>query len=117
MNLKLVSESTRSSWRLHFGSTDYLGRTSYFLNFALKQHWNIALTLLCFEVAPVDQKVKRWPADLAVMGSRPAEGRNLFNRKRGSITHRLSLSLSNRPDMTEILLNDVKLQSIHPFCI
>ena len=29
---------------------------------------------------------------------------DLFNRKRGSIAHRLLLTLTHRPDMTEILL-------------
>ena len=54
--------------------------------------------------ALVAQSVKRWPTDLALSGSNPAEG-NIFNRKRCSIAHSLSLSNSHRPDMTEILLN------------
>ena len=31
--------------------------------------------------------VKRWPTDLAIHGSSPARGRDLFNRKRGSIAN------------------------------
>ena len=54
--------------------------------------------------APVAQWVKRWPTDLAVVSSSPARGEDLFNRKRGSIAHSLSLSSAHRPDMTEILL-------------
>ena len=54
--------------------------------------------------APVAQWVKRWPTDLAVVSSSPARGEDLFNRKRGSIAHSLSLSSDHRPDMTEILL-------------
>ena len=49
---------------------------------------------------------KRWPTDLAVAVSvsRPGGCENLFNRKRGHVAHSLSLLLSHRPDMTEILL-------------
>ena len=48
--------------------------------------------------------VKRRPTDLAVPGSSPAWGDDLFNRKRGSIVHSLSMSPAHRPDITEILL-------------
>ena len=48
----------------------------------------------------------------------PRSRRNLLNCKRCSIAHSLSLSFAHRPDMTEILLKDVKsqviLSSIHP---
>ena len=54
--------------------------------------------------APVVQWVKRWPTDLAVVSSSTARFEDLFNRKRGSIAHSLSLSSAHRPDMTEILL-------------
>ena len=54
--------------------------------------------------APVAQWFKHWPTDLAVVSSSPALGEGLFNRKRGSIAHSLSLSSARRPDMTEILL-------------
>ena len=54
--------------------------------------------------ALVAQWVKRWPTDLVVVSSSPARGEDLFNRKRGSIAHSLSLSSAHRPDMTEILL-------------
>ena len=57
-----------------------------------------------FSGAPVAQWVKRWPTDLAVVSSSPARGEDLFNRKRSSIAHSLSLSSAHRPDMTEILL-------------
>ena len=35
--------------------------------------------------APIANKVKSWPA--ALVGTRPAEGRNLFNCKQGSTIH------------------------------
>ena len=38
--------------------------------------------------------------------------RNLLNRELGSIAQSLSLSSAHRPDMTEILLNDVKSQKL-----
>ena len=41
--------------------------------------------------APVSQRFKCWPADVAVVGSIPGRG-NLFDRKRGSTAHNLSLS-------------------------
>ena len=50
--------------------------------------------------APVAQKVKRWPADLAVPGSRLAGGEHLPNRKRGFIAFSIT---PHRLDMTEIL--------------
>ena len=53
--------------------------------------------------AQVAQWVKVWPTDLAVMGSIPAWGEDLFYRKRGSIAHSLSLSSTHHPDITEIL--------------
>ena len=57
------------------------------------------------------------PADLAVLGSSPACGKDLFNRKRGSVAHNLSLSLIHRPSMTEILLERRKLASLsHTLC-
>ena len=60
---------------------------------------------VCLQIgALVAQWVKCWPADLAVASSSPASGEDLFNRKRGSIAHRLSLPSAFRPDMTEILL-------------
>ena len=45
-------------------------------------------------------------ADLLIQRTEvdPRSRRNLLNRKRGSITHSLSLSSKHRPDMTEILL-------------
>ena len=54
--------------------------------------------------ASVAQRVKRWPADLSVPGLSPASGLDFFNRKRDSVAHGLSLSLTHRPDMTKILL-------------
>ena len=53
--------------------------------------------------SPVTQWVKRWPTDLVVPGSIPALGGDLFNRKRDSIAHSLSLSSVHRPDMTDTL--------------
>ena len=55
---------------------------------------------------PVAQWVKRWTTDIAVPGSSPAWGGDLFNRKRGSssIAHNLSLSTAHCIDMTEIQL-------------
>ena len=53
---------------------------------------------------PLAKQVKRWPIDLAVPGSRPAEDGNLFSRERGYIAHSLSLSNPNRHDITAILL-------------
>ena len=64
--------------------------------------------------APVAQQVKHWPANLAVPGSRPAEGGNLSNRGQRSIPHSLSLSPSHRPDMTEILLKRHEIASYPP---
>ena len=52
---------------------------------------------------PVAQWVKRWPTDLADLVD-PRCWRNLLNRKRSSTAHSLPLSISHRPDMTEILL-------------
>ena len=43
--------------------------------------------------APVAQWVKRWPTDLAVLGSSPALSGDLFNRKPGATAHSLALSL------------------------
>ena len=60
--------------------------------------------IACFTRAPAAQWVKRWPTDLAVPSSSPARGEDLFDHKRGSIAHSLSLSPTHRPDMTEILL-------------
>ena len=54
--------------------------------------------------ALVGQRVKRWPSDIAVSVSSTARGGDLFNRKRGSIAHSLSLSPAHHPDMTEILV-------------
>ena len=56
---------------------------------------------------PVAQKVKRWPADLAVPGE-TVRGGNLPNRKRGSTAYSIPFSPAKCPDydtcMTEILL-------------
>ena len=57
--------------------------------------------------APVVQWVKRWLTDLAVPSSIPARGEFFFNRERSSTTNTFSLSTSNRPDMTEILLKSM----------
>ena len=46
----------------------------------------------------------RWSADLPIRGSIPVERRNPFIGKQGSTRNSLSLSLSHRPFMTEILL-------------
>ena len=40
-----------------------------------------------YKGAKVTEKIKRWPADLAVPGLIPTRGDNLFNPKRGSIAH------------------------------
>ena len=75
------------------------------------------MALFCFISvrSPGAQWVKRWPTDLAVVSSSSARGEDLFNRKRGSIAHILSLLLDHRPDMTGILLQkDEKSQVIHP---
>ena len=53
-------------------------------------------------LSPVAQWVKRWPTDPSVPRSSPARGEIFSTVKRGSIAH--SLSTSNCPDMTEILL-------------
>ena len=53
---------------------------------------------------PVAQWVKHWPTDLAVLGSIPTWGGDLFNRKQGSIAPSFLLSSIHRPDMTETLL-------------
>ena len=50
------------------------------------------------------QRVRHWPADLAVLSLIPAGDRNQFNRKQGSIAHALSLSPSHCTDMTKIIL-------------
>ena len=50
-------------------------------------------------------ELKGWPTDLMVWDSIPADGRNLFNCKLGSIAQSLSLSYSHHPDKTEILFN------------
>ena len=60
--------------------------------------------VLAFPGAPVAQWVQRWPTDLAVVSSSLARGEDLFNRKRGSIAHSISLSSVHRPDMPKILL-------------
>ena len=61
--------------------------------------------LKVYKGAPVAQWVKHWPTDLAVRVLPPSPSRqNLFNRKRGSFAHNLSLSLAHCPVMTEILL-------------
>ena len=64
----------------------------------------VCVLLSFFVGAPVAQWVKCWPTDLAVVSSSPARGEDIFNRKRGSIAHSLSLPSAHRPDMTEILL-------------
>ena len=56
---------------------------------------------LSYGGAPVVQWVKRWPTDLADRLRPPFEAK--FSQP-GSIAHRLSLSTSHRPDMTERLL-------------
>ena len=53
---------------------------------------------------PIAQWVKRWPTDLAVPSSSPAQGEIVSTIIRGSIAQSLSLSSAHRPDMTEILL-------------
>ena len=63
--------------------------------------------------SPVAQQIKRWPADLAVTGSKPAVSENLSNRKQGS-THSLSLSACYQPAMTVILKKGRKYAS-HSF--
>ena len=65
--------------------------------------------------APVAQWVNRWPADLAVLGSSPAWGGDLFNRKRVSIAHSLPLYFTDRPHDLKTVEKDVKSQVIHPF--
>ena len=64
---------------------------------------------------PVPHQLKWWPADLAVSGlipaSIPACGENLSKRGRGPIGNCHSLSLSHRPDMTEILFKGRKIAS------
>ena len=62
--------------------------------------------------APVAQKVKHWPAALAVLGLRPAGGENLFNQDLGFIAHSLSFSSSHHPNMTEVLLKRTKKSHI-----
>ena len=50
--------------------------------------------------------------------SRSAAGENILYSKQDSVTHRLSLSLSYRPDMTERLLkrmSSFKASTRHPF--
>ena len=64
--------------------------------------------------APVAQLVKPLPIDWAVLGSSPARGEYLSNRKRGSMVHSFSLSPVHRPDMTEILLKIRKIASQSP---
>ena len=65
--------------------------------------------------APVAQKVKHWPAALAVLGLRPAGGENLFNQELGFIAHSLSFSSSHQPDMTEVLLKRTKNHKLSIF--
>ena len=57
--------------------------------------------------------------DLAVAGSSPAGGGNVYNRKYGSIAYSLSLSHTHRHDMTELLLNRTKncKSSIHTYIV
>ena len=57
-------------------------------------------------------RVNHWTVDLAAP-SLIHGGRNIFNPKWGSIAHSLSLSLSHRPDTTEILFKGRKNAS-HP---
>ena len=53
--------------------------------------------------APVAQWVKRWSTDLAGRVRSSLEAKS-SHRKRSFIAHSLSLSISHRADMTEILL-------------
>ena len=65
--------------------------------------------------APVDQLVKRWTTDLAVSGCGAPQDPKLVQRKRGSISHSLSLSPCHHHEMTENTVEkEVKLQVIHP---
>ena len=59
--------------------------------------WIITTVTCSNPGAPVAQWVKRWSTELAVPGSSPAWDGELFNRKRGSIAHSLSLSYGRRP--------------------
>ena len=54
--------------------------------------------------APVAQYVKRWSAYLEDAGWRPVRGRDLFNRRQGFFADSLSLTPTNLPNMTKILL-------------
>lgn len=62
----------------------------------------------------LEGRVKRWSADLVVRGPIIAEGGNLFNHKRGCITHSISLSTSDRPDITKTLFKKCKISSYTP---
>ena len=64
--------------------------------------------------APAARWIKRWPANLAVLGSSPTGGGNLFNRKWGFIEHSHSLSPSHLPVTAIVLKMKVKLQVKHP---
>ena len=75
----------------------------------------IFIHIIILEPVPPAQSVKRWPIDLAVPDSSHAGSGNLSEHVRGSIAHGLLLSISYCPDMTEILLKDIKMQVIHPF--
>ena len=57
--------------------------------------------------------IQHWPADLAVPSLIPRE-RILFNHKKGSIAHSLSLSPSHCPDMINAVEKGCKIAS-HQF--
>ena len=61
-------------------------------------------TLFSSPIGATVARVKCWPSEPAVPGSRPACGRDLFNHNQGSTPHSLSLSPTHCPDITEKLL-------------
>ena len=83
-------------------------------------HWATGAPGCIGNGAPVTQWVEWWLADLAIPGLSPIWGEDLFNRKWGPL-HRLSLSLTHYPDITEILFKRTENRnpSIHPsiYCI
>ena len=77
----------------------YCIRIIYFSFLAYKKH--------------VAEWVKRLPADVAIPSLLPGDV-NLFNLKRGSIAHILSLSPSHCPNITKILWKSMLNRVIYP---
>ena len=74
--------------------------------FSIKIVWNNIFSTTQAEGVPGDQWVKRWPTDLAVPGSSPAQGEIFL-----TAAHSLPFSCFHRPAITEILLKRTHIAS------